>query len=105
MFNKIIQSYWSKPSFDVSYTQSAGRFTVQPIRYIPYKLPLNIEKKLLKLVDHFNYTTGSIDIIKSIDGDYIFLEFNSVGQFGMTSKPCNYFLEKKIAEYLIKKDV
>jgi ATP-GRASP peptide maturase of grasp-with-spasm system len=79
--------------------------TIKPIRYIPYTLPSDIEGKLRKLIQYFNYTTGSIDIVKSIEGEYFFLEFNPVGQFGMTSKPCNYYLEKKIAEYLINQDV
>lgn len=74
---------------------------VKPNRMIPYKLPSNIEKKLHKLVTTLKLTTGSIDIIKSID-DYVFLEINPVGQFDMVSTPCNYGLDKKVAEYLIK---
>lgn len=41
--------------------------------------------------------TGSIDLILTKDGLFIFLEVNPVGQFGMTSYPCNYYLEKLIA--------
>ena len=73
----------------------------KPNRNIPYKLPLEIEEKLKKLMDGLQLKTGSIDIIKGIDGEYYFLEVNPVGQFGMTSKPCNYNLEKKIYEKLI----
>ena len=73
----------------------------KPNRNIPYKLPLKIEEKLKKLMDGLQLKTGSIDIIKGIDGEYYFLEVNPVGQFGMTSKPCNYNLEKKIYEKLI----
>ena len=49
--------------------------------------------------------TGSIDMILTPEGDYYFLEVNPVGQFSMTSSPCNYNLEKRIAEYLMKYDV
>ena len=49
-------------------------------------------------------TTGSIDLIKSVDGEYIFLEINPIGQFGMVSNPCNYPLERKVAEWLVKND-
>ena len=73
----------------------------KPNRTVPYQLPLHIEKKLLQLIDHFEFTTGSIDIIKSISGEYIFLENNPVGQFGMTSSPCNYRLEKIVAKHLM----
>lgn len=33
--------------------------------------------------------------------EYIFLEVNPVGQFNMTSVPCNYNLEKIIAQKLV----
>ena len=48
--------------------------------------------------------TGSLDFIKTTDDRLVFLEVNPVGQFGMVSSPCNYYLEKKIAEYLIKQN-
>jgi hypothetical protein len=32
---------------------------------------------------------------------YVFLEVNPIGQFNQVSIPCNYFLEKKIADYLL----
>lgn len=74
----------------------------KPNRCVPYQLPLNIQEKLKKLMKHLSLDTGSIDLIKDTDGNIIFLEVNPVGQFGMTSKPCNYRLEKLIAETLIK---
>jgi len=74
----------------------------KPNRNVPYKLPDEIESKIKLLIKKLKLTTGSIDIIKSQQEDYIFLEINPVGQFGMTSRPCNYYLEKEIAEYLIK---
>lgn len=43
---------------------------------------------------------GSIDMILGNDGLYYFLEVNPVGQFGMVSGPCNYYLERKIANFL-----
>lgn len=76
----------------------------KPNRTIPYQLPTIIQEKIFQLIDYLNLTTGSIDLIKSIDGAYIFLEINPVGQFGMVSYPCNYFLEKRIAQYLIHHD-
>jgi len=47
-----------------------------------------------------NLNTGSLDFIKSTDGEYVFLEVNPAGQFGMTSASCNYYLHKEIANYL-----
>lgn len=75
----------------------------RPNRTVPYRLPSEISKKVNILMEEVGLNCGSIDIIKAINGDYIFLEINPVGQFGMVSKPCNYYLEKKVAESLIKK--
>ena len=47
-----------------------------------------------------NYKTGSIDMLLDSAGNYYFLEINRIGQFGMVSIPCNYNIEKKIANTL-----
>jgi ATP-GRASP peptide maturase of grasp-with-spasm system len=69
----------------------------RPNRIIPYTLPFEIEDKFHQLMQKLNLNTGSLDIIKSINGKYYFLEINPAGQFGMISKPCNFNLEQKIA--------
>lgn len=71
-----------------------------PNRTVPYNLPKNIEDKLKGLMKELKLNTGSIDLIIDEQNDYVFLEVNPVGQITMTSKPCNYYLEKKIAEIL-----
>jgi len=71
-----------------------------PLKYVPYKMPKMLEVKLLKLMHELNLNTGSIDVLLSKDGKYVFLEVNPVGQYGMTSNPCNYYLDKKIAQLL-----
>lgn len=70
----------------------------KPNRNLPFKLPAPISKKLVKLMQAIELNTGSIDMLVDRNGDFYFLEVNPVGQFGMTSYPCNYFLEKKFAE-------
>ncbi|HLV23265.1 MAG TPA: grasp-with-spasm system ATP-grasp peptide maturase [Moheibacter sp.] len=72
----------------------------RPNRNIPFKLPDFIEGKLDLLMKKLDLKSGSIDMIVSKDMKYYFLEVNPVGQFGMVSYPCNYHLEKEIAEYL-----
>ena len=44
--------------------------------------------------------SGSIDIIVTNKGEYVFLEVNPVGHFTQVSSPCNYYLEKEIAEII-----
>lgn len=72
---------------------------IKPNRTVPFKLPNNIEKKLDLLMKRLDLNCGSIDMIVTPENQYIFLEVNPVGQFGMISYPCNYYLEKKIAKY------
>lgn len=72
----------------------------KPNRTVPYNLPEIIKKKICQLMEVLNLETGSIDLIKTKENEYYFLEVNPVGQFGMVSFPCNYFLEEKIAKYL-----
>lgn len=69
-------------------------------RCVPYKLPKSIEKKLDLLMKELEVNTGSFDMIKSVKGDYIFLEVNPCGQYGMTAFPCNYPIDRSIADYL-----
>ena len=71
-----------------------------PNRNVPFKLPIMIENKIKILMDSFNLNSGSLDFIYGTDSKFYFLEINPIGQFGMVSYPCNYNLEKKIAEFL-----
>ncbi len=72
----------------------------EPNRTVPYKIPDKLGINFTKLMKLLGLTTGSIDLIKDKKGCYYFLEVNPVGQFGMVSKPCNYYLEEKVAEFL-----
>lgn len=76
--------------------------TKYPNRNVPYLLPKKIEIKVLKFMKAVRLNTGSIDFIVNENGEHIFLEVNPIGQFGMVSYPCNYNLEKIIAEYFLK---
>jgi len=76
--------------------------TKRPNRSVPFQLPKEIENKILNFMKEIRMNTGSIDLIMNENNEFIFLEINPVGQFGMVSVPCNYYIEKRIAEYLIK---
>lgn len=74
----------------------------RPNRTVPYKLPANLESQLDQLMKALCFRTGSIDLMVDTQGNYHFLEINPEGQFGMVSYPCNYYLEKKVAQLLSK---
>lgn len=74
----------------------------KPNRTPPYRLPKKMEIALRRLMKEFGLNSGSIDLIVNTKGEFIFLEVNPIGQFAQVSEPCNYHLEKKVAEYLIR---
>jgi ATP-GRASP peptide maturase of grasp-with-spasm system len=69
-------------------------------RFTPIQLPLEVETKLNVLIQDIGLNTCSVDLIFTPKGEYVFLEINPVGQFGMVSVPCNYYLEKKMMQIL-----
>jgi len=70
----------------------------KPNRVLPYKLPKDLQIKLTKLMNEIEMKSGSIDIIVTKSGEYVFLEVNPIGQFTQVSLPCNYYLEKEVAK-------
>lgn len=70
-------------------------------RNVPYKLPNEIERKLDAFMKAINMNCGSIDMIYTPEGKYIFLEVNSIGQYQWLESNCNYSISKNIAEMLI----
>lgn len=76
----------------------------ETLRMVPFKLPSEIEKKLQSLMDELSLKTGSIDMIYSVNNEFVFLEVNPVGIFDNISYNNNYFLHKKIANFLINEN-
>lgn len=73
----------------------------KPNRTPPFDLPKEQEEKLNQLMKELSLNSGSIDLLVTNMGEYVFLEVNPIGQFAQVSKPCNYHLERRVAEYLI----
>lgn len=75
-----------------------------PNRNVPFTLKNNEINRIKRFMKEANLETGSLDIIYNENNDMYFLEVNPLGQFGMVSGPCNYYIEKEIAEKLIEFD-
>lgn len=105
----LVDNFYSMAIFSQQNKQTALDFRRyawdRPNRYVPYRLPIEVEKKLRKLLKKINLNCASLDIIRGVNGKYYFIEINPVGQFGMVDFPCNYGLHKKIAMQLIKWDL
>jgi hypothetical protein len=71
--------------------------------YEPFELPDNIEKKLVLIMRKLQLTSGSIDLIKSKSNKFYFLEVNPNGQYDWVSKYGGYYLDEKIARFLLSK--
>lgn len=71
-----------------------------PNRTMSFQLPKWYEIKIHKMLTHFKVNCASLDTLISKTNEYFMIDINPIGQFGMTSIPCNYQLEKKIAHYL-----
>lgn len=76
----------------------------RPNRNVPYRLRPELAERLLRLMAGLELETGSLDLLVTPDGREVFLEVNPVGQLGMVSHPCNYPLERKIAQLLLRKE-
>lgn len=81
----------------VDFRHDAG---TRQTRHVPFALPREVEERIGALMRTLGLRTGSVDLIRTPDGEYVFLEINPVGQFGMVSYPCNYRLEHHVARYL-----
>ncbi|MCW3465061.1 grasp-with-spasm system ATP-grasp peptide maturase [Chitinophaga nivalis] len=74
--------------------------TEKPNRVIPYQIPAAVADSVRRFMQRKELNTGSIDMILSAAGEYVFLEVNPSGQFEWISNACNLYLEKEIATYL-----
>lgn len=89
----LINTFYSMAIFN---DEIDGRNNQKISRRVPFKLPEEIENKLLKLLKTLNYNFASIDFLFD-DESFYFLELNPVGQFGNLSNECNYNLDREIA--------
>lgn len=72
----------------------------KPNRMVPYNLPDAAASKVKLFMQKINLNSGSLDLILTNDNEYVFLEVNPAGQYGMVDVACNYGLDKLIAKYL-----
>jgi glutathione synthase/RimK-type ligase-like ATP-grasp enzyme len=68
--------------------------------WLPYILPSQEQEKLDALMRSLNLSFGAIDMIRQPDGEYVFLEVNPQGEWGMLQKHLNYPIGETIAETL-----
>jgi glutathione synthase/RimK-type ligase-like ATP-grasp enzyme len=66
-----------------------------------YELPEHVCKKLTVMMHALDLTFGAIDMIRNKEGDYVFLEVNPQGEWGMIQKYLDLPIGETIAQKLI----
>jgi glutathione synthase/RimK-type ligase-like ATP-grasp enzyme len=66
----------------------------------PYQLPVEVEDKLLRLMNYFSLNYGAIDIILTPDGKHVFLELNPSGEFFWLERSPGLPISEAIADLL-----
>lgn len=69
----------------------------------PYKLPQDIQQKLLAFMDIYGLNYGAIDLILTPGGQYYFLEVNAAGEYFWLDKLCDHAISRQIAHVLLGK--
>src|SRR5688572_21914867 len=67
----------------------------------PYELPLEVEQKILRLMDYFSLNYGAIDIILTPDDRHVFLELNPCGEFFWLEQTPGLPIADAIADLLL----
>lgn len=67
----------------------------------PYQLPLDVEEKILRLMDYFSLNYGAIDIILTPDQKHVFLELNPCGEFFWLERTPGLPISDAIADLLL----
>jgi hypothetical protein len=98
--------FYSSAIFSQNETNTSDDWRNSPnsLRILPFNLPKEIESKLNSFMQKLNLDIGSIDMIYSINKEFIFLEVNPVGIFQNISALCNYNIHKIIAQKLINEN-
>lgn len=75
--------------------------TDQPLQWQQYELPFSVKEKISSLMNKLDLSFGAIDVIRHTEGEYIFLEVNPQGEWGMLQRDLGYPIGETIAQKLI----
>ncbi len=71
-------------------------------QWIPYTVPETETNKIREMMNRFGLKFGAIDIIVTPGNDYVFLEVNPVGEWGMLEKDLELPISRAIARVLTR---
>jgi MvdC family ATP-grasp ribosomal peptide maturase len=79
------------------------RSSPSEVEWEKYELPGHIKQSLAGLMERLGLLYGAIDIIRSVEGEYVFLEVNPTGEWGMIQRDLGYPIADAIAAALAKR--
>ena len=68
-----------------------------------YELPPAVTGSLRQLMRRLRLVYGAVDLIRSTNGDYVFLEVNPAGEWGMLQRDLDYPIAESIAQAFTKR--
>lgn len=77
------------------------RGTSEACVWKPHKLPQSITQRLNAFMAKFNLVFGAFDFIQTPSGEYVFLEVNPTGEWGMLERDLELPISEAIADALI----
>lgn len=78
------------------------RYDLENTPYTPYDLPDHIKERLVALLDRLGLVVGSVDMILTPEGEYVFLEINPNGQFDWVAQRASLPIYDHLADLLIR---
>lgn len=78
------------------------RYDFDRVTHDTYELPDEVAKALRRFMDGAGLYYAAIDIIRGLDGDYVFVEANPAGQFGWIEALTGQPISAAIADWLLK---
>ncbi len=82
-------------------TQDWRRGTKEILTWQPYQLPDKLIRGIDVFMARFGLLFGAFDFIKTPSGEYVFLEINPTGEWGMLERDLDYPIAEAIADALL----
>lgn len=77
------------------------RYDLENVPHVAEHLPSDVEAKILQLMGNLDLMFGAIDMIRTPDGGYVFLEINPAGQWLWVEERTDLPISEAIVDLLI----
>lgn len=77
------------------------RATTEACVWQPHELPIDVVRCLNAFMARFELVFGAFDLIQTPSGEYVFLEVNPTGEWGMLERDLGYPIAEAIADALL----